>query len=54
MSDAAAKPAFPAMSIEQAHALLTAPGTMLEVGEGEVRGVKMKIWKNDGMILNDT
>ena len=46
MSDAAAKPAFPAMSIEQAHALLTAPGTMLEVGEGEVRGVKMKIWKN--------
>jgi long-chain acyl-CoA synthetase len=46
MTDAAAKPAFPAMSIEQAHALLTAPGTMLEVGEGEVRGVKMKIWKN--------
>lgn len=46
MSDAAATPAFPAMSIEQAHALLTAPGTMLEVGEGEVRGVKMKIWKN--------
>jgi long-chain acyl-CoA synthetase len=46
MSDAAAKPAFPAMSIEQAHALLTQPGTPLEVGDGEVRGVKMKIWKN--------
>lgn len=46
MSEAAAKPAFPAMSIEQAHKLLTAPGTMLEVAEGEVRGIRMKIWKN--------
>lgn len=46
MTEAAAKPGFPAMSIEQAHALLTAPGTMLEVGEGEVRGVKMKVWKS--------
>jgi long-chain acyl-CoA synthetase len=46
MSDAAAKPAYPAMSIEQAHALLTAPGTMLEVGEAEVFGVRMKVWKN--------
>src|SRR5262245_18581859 len=42
----AAKPAFPAMSIEQAHALITAPGTMLEVGEAEVRGVRMKVWRN--------
>ncbi len=40
-----AKPAFPAMSIAQAHALLTAPGTLLEVGEETVRGVKMKVWK---------
>ncbi len=53
MSEAAAKPAFPAMSIEQAHALMTAPGTMLEVGEGEVRGVKMKIWKNAPPTLKD-
>jgi len=45
MSDGA-KPAFPAMSIEQAHKLLTAPGTMLEVGEEEVRGIRMKVWKN--------
>ncbi|HYD89318.1 MAG TPA: class I adenylate-forming enzyme family protein [Vitreimonas sp.] len=45
MTDAAAKPAFPAMSIEQAHALLTQPGTLLETGEAEVRGVKMKVWK---------
>jgi len=41
----AAKPSFPAMSIEQAHALMTAPGTMLEVGEADVRGVRMKVWK---------
>ena len=45
MSDAAAKPGFPAMSIEQAHALLTQPGTLLEMGEAEIRGVKMKVWK---------
>jgi long-chain acyl-CoA synthetase len=40
-----AKPAFPAMSIEQAHALLTQPGTLLELGEATVRGVKQKVWK---------
>jgi long-chain acyl-CoA synthetase len=45
MSDEAAKPAFPAMSIAQAHALLTAPGTLLETGEAEIRGVKYKVWK---------
>jgi long-chain acyl-CoA synthetase len=46
MSDAAAKPAFPAMSIAQAHALLAQPGSMLEVGEETIRGVKLKVWKN--------
>src|SRR5262245_18852278 len=45
MSDGA-KPAFPAMSIEQAHKLLTAPGSPLEVGEETVRGIRMKVWKN--------
>ncbi|MBP6689934.1 MAG: acyl--CoA ligase [Hyphomonadaceae bacterium] len=45
MSDGA-KPGFPAMSIEQAHKLLTAPGTPLEVGEEEIRGIRMKVWKN--------
>jgi long-chain acyl-CoA synthetase len=45
MSDGA-KPAFPAMSIEQAHKLLTAPGSPLEVGEEAVRGIRMKVWKN--------
>ena len=46
MSEAAAKPGYPAMSIEQAHAILGQPGSMLEVGEAEIRGVRMKIWKN--------
>jgi len=45
MSEAAAKPGYPAMSIEQAHAILGQPGSMLEVGEEEVRGIRMKIWK---------
>jgi hypothetical protein len=26
--------------------LLTAPGTPLEVGEEEIRGIRMKVWKN--------
>lgn len=42
----AASPAFPAMSIEQAHAMLTQPGSQFELTEGEVRGVRMKLWKN--------
>ncbi|MBY0564121.1 MAG: acyl--CoA ligase [Hyphomonadaceae bacterium] len=46
MSADGAKPAFPAMSIERAHALLAQPGTMFEIGEAEVRGVTMKVWKN--------
>ncbi|MEQ1811145.1 MAG: class I adenylate-forming enzyme family protein, partial [Terricaulis sp.] len=29
-----------------AHKLLTAPGTPLEVGEEEIRGIRMKVWKN--------
>jgi long-chain acyl-CoA synthetase len=45
VTEAAAKPAFPAMSIEQAHALLTQPGTLLEVGEEVIRGVTYKVWK---------
>jgi long-chain acyl-CoA synthetase len=34
------------MSIAQAHALLAAPGSMLEVGEETIRGIKVKVWKN--------
>jgi long-chain acyl-CoA synthetase len=37
---------FPAMSIEEAHRRLTAPGSMLEVEEREIRGARIKVWKN--------
>ena len=48
MSDAAQtpKPAWPAMSIAQAHALLTAPGSPLEMEEVVIRGVPTRTWKN--------
>lgn len=39
-------PGFPAVSIAQAHALLGQPGSMFEVDECEIRGVRIKIWKN--------
>ena len=41
-----AQAAFPAMSIEQAHALLAQPGSMFELGEATIRGVTYKVWKN--------
>ena len=37
---------WPAMSIEQAHALLTQPGSPLETEEVEIGGVRIKVWKN--------
>jgi long-chain acyl-CoA synthetase len=37
---------FPAMSIAEAHDRLTAPGSMLEVEEREIRGARIKTWKN--------
>src|SRR6201992_1469724 len=39
-------PGWPAMTIQQAHALLTAPGSPLEMEEIEIRGVKTRVWKN--------
>jgi long-chain acyl-CoA synthetase len=48
MSDAApadAKP-WPVMSIQDAHFLLTAPGSPLETEEMDIRGVKTRVWKN--------
>ncbi len=38
--------AFPAMSIERAHALLTQPGSMFELSEEDIRGIRTKVWKN--------
>jgi long-chain acyl-CoA synthetase len=48
MSDTApaAKPAWPAMSIAQAHALLTQPGSPFEMETLTIRGVETRVWKN--------
>ena len=44
---------WPAMSIAQAHALLTQPGTPFEMDEVLVRGVKTRVWKNTPPTLRD-
>jgi long-chain acyl-CoA synthetase len=47
MSEAAVqKPAWPAMSIAQAHALLTQPGSPFEMETLTIRGVETRVWKN--------
>jgi long-chain acyl-CoA synthetase len=46
MSEPVLPPGWPAMSISQAHALLTQPGSPLETEELEIRGIKTKVWKN--------
>ena len=50
MTDAAtAEPAaktWPAMSIAQAHAMLTAPGMPFEMEELDIMGVRIRTWKN--------
>ena len=53
MTEAALPPGWPAMSIADAHALLTAAGTPFETEEVEVRGVKLKTWKNSPASLRD-
>jgi long-chain acyl-CoA synthetase len=46
MSEPALPPGWPAMSIAQAHALITQPGAVTETEELTIRGVKTKVWKN--------
>jgi len=46
MSEAQLPAGWPAMSMQQAHAILTAPGMPTEVEEIEIRGVRTKVWKN--------
>ncbi len=46
-------PNFPAMSVAEAHATLGQPGTVFEVDEAVIRGVKVKIWKNAPPTLGD-
>src|SRR5258708_34258910 len=45
MTDPATK-TWPAMSIAQATALLTAPGTRLEMESVNIRGIPTRVWKN--------
>ncbi len=37
---------FPAVSLAQAHAALTQPGSPFEIEEREIRGVRTRVWKN--------
>ncbi|MBL8554189.1 MAG: acyl--CoA ligase [Phenylobacterium sp.] len=46
MSEAQLPPGWPAMSIQQAHAMLGAPGSPLEVEDVDIRGIPTKVWKN--------
>jgi long-chain acyl-CoA synthetase len=39
-------PDWPRMSLREVDALLTAPGSRLELGEAVIRGVPTRIWKN--------
>ena len=45
--------AWPACTIAQAHALLTAPGQPFEMDEREIRGVVTRTWKNAPPTLRD-
>jgi long-chain acyl-CoA synthetase len=46
MTSSNANPAWPAMSIAEAHSLLTAPGAPFEMEEVVIRGVPTRAWKN--------
>jgi len=48
-----AAPAWPAMSIAQAHGMLTAPGMPFEMEELNIRGVQTRVWKNAPPSLRD-
>jgi long-chain acyl-CoA synthetase len=47
-----AKP-WPAMSIAEAHRLLTQPGSPFEMDEAAIRGIKTRVWKNAPPTLRD-
>jgi long-chain acyl-CoA synthetase len=46
MSENVQKPAWPVMSLAQAHALMTAPGKPFEIVQAMVNGRPMRVWKN--------
>jgi long-chain acyl-CoA synthetase len=43
---AAAAKKFPAVTLAQANAMLTGPGSPFEIEEREIRGVRLRVWKN--------
>ena len=50
---ASSLPPWPAMSLAQAHALLTAPGARFEMEEVMIHGVRTRCWKNAPPTLRD-
>ena len=46
-------PGWPRMSVAQAHAALTAPGTPFEMAEAVIRGQTLRVWKNAPPTLRD-
>jgi long-chain acyl-CoA synthetase len=46
-------PGWPAMSVTEAHARLTAPGERFEMQEAIVRGVKVRTWKHQPPTLRE-
>ncbi|MFZ0269686.1 class I adenylate-forming enzyme family protein [Caulobacter sp.] len=45
---------WPAMSVQQAYAMITAPGSPGEMEEIDIRGVKTRVWKHCPPTLRDT
>src|SRR5579872_4360868 len=39
-------PNFPALSLADAHAALTGPGSLFEIEERDIQGVRTPVWKN--------
>ena len=37
---------WPALPLSEAHALMTAPGSLFELDEEVIRGIPTKVWKN--------
>ncbi|MFZ5669388.1 MAG: class I adenylate-forming enzyme family protein [Pseudomonadota bacterium] len=44
---------WPAVSIAEAHRILTAPGSRFEIEEIDIRGVRTRVWKNAPATLRD-
>jgi long-chain acyl-CoA synthetase len=45
--------AWPAMSVADAHKLLTAPGAPFEMDEAVIRGIRTRVWKNAPPTIRD-